>query len=229
MRDIKATSGGSRPDEKSRPKSAHNISIIPKKSTVGECYGLTNTPHIESVEKGGEVSRIEPMWKTFLQRWWVINRLDQFCTEKGGIVWGNEEDFIRYLRDLITDKSQDPNPTYPIRFPYSWIGNIKDDLLLDVKIRNLIHVCSDKEIGYRLIISEHINKNDSGSGHALRLSSLGQERYSWTYIVFGTEAGKKIWTGILNGLVVGLLVWYATERFQKVVPPVIQIQYPTQK
>lgn len=164
------------------------------------------------------------MFKTFLQRWWIINRLHRFCVENKGIVWANEQRFIKYLKEIVTDKSKPNNIVNSIRFPYFWIGEIKDDLLLYQKLMNLIDECSDTTEGVGLIFKKPNNKNHPLGEQDLRLTSLGRERYSVSYIIFGTDYAKTIWTG----LIVGLVVWYTTYRIESILPKnpaTIQVEY----
>jgi hypothetical protein len=133
--------------------------------------------------------------KTFLQRWWIINRLNKFCKIKGGYVWVEEEEFISYIKTIVVKKST-MTITNLIRFPYGWLFEIKDDLILYNKIKNIIDECSDPNDGVDYIVKIH------RATYQLRLSSLGRERYSFLYIIFNTDYAKTIWTGVIVGLVI---------------------------
>ncbi len=155
------------------------------------------SPHCKYPMNRGIIRR---MLKTFLQRWWIINRLHRFCVENGGIVWANEKRFIAYLQDIVTNKI--PNTIVnPIRFPYSWIGEIKDDLLLHQKITNLIDECSDSIEGIAFILKGPNDENKPYEEHTLRLTALGRDR---------------------------LVIWFITYRIESVLPKdpaKIQVEY----
>jgi hypothetical protein len=144
--------------------------------------------------------------KTFWSRWWICNKFRKLCKIKGGFVWLEEEEFISYIRQLVTkDKSKD-GVTKLIRFPYNYFGEIKNDLILQSKIRNLIEECSDKLDGVGYMMKVELPKESKIM--RIRLTARGQEISGTSYPIFGSEFGKNTCTAVIAGV----LIWFFTAR-----------------
>lgn len=142
---------------------------------------------------------------TFLQRWWITNRFHKFTRLNKDIVWVKKQDFISYIKNIVvsTKKSSD-NTTQLVKWPYRWIGEVKDDLIIDQKIANLMDELSDPKNDINYFVSTDLTGGQlySGSNDTLRLSSRGREIYGISYLLFGHEYARKIWTFIIASLIV---------------------------
>ena len=81
-----------------------------------------------------------------------------------------------------------------------------------------------RENGARMIIDSGAEYGDLVRVDTLRLSARGREVYGWSYIIFGNDYAKTIWTAIIAGLV----IWYASWRLEAIFPDApqkIQIEY----
>lgn len=125
--------------------------------------------------------------KTFWQRWWIVNRLHYFNNKKGGIVWASQEEFLSYIKDtVVSDSISKDGVTRRIRFPYSFFGEIKNDLVLDSVLRNLIDECADPNDDVNFLVK----KSDSPFRSHIRLSAKGREVYPVSYLVFNKFFGN---------------------------------------
>ncbi len=150
--------------------------------------------------------------ETFWQRWWIINRLHKFTKIKGGIVWAEENEFVRYIRDIVTNRDALANPTLPIRFPYNLLLEINNDLLVDVKLRNIIQECSDPVDGVNYIIRDENTRGNVLNRYHLRLSSRGREVYSFYYLISEKFFGNAYVKAIAIGIIMILVGYYINDH-----------------
>lgn len=154
--------------------------------------------------------------KVFMQRWWVANRLHKFSIIKGAdlgpVVWVDENEFIRYCRNLVTTQHTDAGPMLPLKPLYKYITELPHDLTLDSVLRNLIDECSDPADGINYLVRERATRNQTD--YHLRLSARGRDVYPLSYLFFRTEYSRKIWTAVIAGLV----IWYASWRIEHAFP-----------
>lgn len=166
------------------------------------------------------------MIKTFLRRWWILNRLFHFSKHFFGMV-APVDHFLEWMVGLDISIRVPPwyrGKTQIGRF-HRWLtwklynssAARKHEVLPGpqmTELKNLISECVQQKL---------INMP---SGNNIELSPVGLEQYSVTYLIFGHDYAKKIWTGII----VGLVVWYATDRIQDTIPQTLKIEYiPTQQ
>ncbi|HEC64765.1 MAG TPA: hypothetical protein ENI23_05705 [bacterium] len=167
-------------------------------------------------EKGGRILR---MIKSFLRRWIITNILYHFCrvTERE---WIQERDFIDWVLGYGINENA---PLWWYQNLPKKVGKIKNwllDWLLNTKLRtkrtseihNIISECGD--VGY---IKEHQN----GTDVEIMVDTRGLEIYSVSYLILGHDYARKIWTGVI----VGLVIWFTIDRIESITPPTIQIEY----
>ncbi len=157
---------------------------------------------------------------TFFRRWWVTNRLYHFC-KKRFRACAPEDDFADWMVGL--DISSRMAQWYLDALPSSsYIHSHIRDILLTSKIIDL------QRTELKRIITEcrHIGWI-SNPAHEIEVSPSGLEKYSVSYLIFGHDYARKIWTAVIAGLV----IWYLTDRVKDIVPPTIEVKYilPTQE
>ncbi len=168
------------------------------------------------------------MIHTFLRRWWVTNRLYHLTRHYFGnnmpkedfTAWMVGLDIRHHVTSWYTGTTQRNKLT-------GWITSLLLNArkkIPDIQIRDvekILDECQDR--GW-------INCRDSN--HVF-VTTVGLEIYSLSYLVFGHEYARKIWTAILAGLV----VWYIGWRVERIVPnqplqlePLqIRLEYPSIK
>lgn len=156
------------------------------------------------------------MFKSFFRRWLILNTLYHLCS-KTNLIWVNEDDFIDYSIGNSLKSSNSPAWLYK---DVSIIGNFrkwlifkflnsKDNLVYQKsELRNVISECDEK-----YYIKYTNNETE------IMLSTLGMDIYSVSYLIFGHDYAKKIWTGIL----VGLVVWWTSYRIENIEPQIIYV------
>lgn len=166
--------------------------------------------------------RIRDMIVTFLRRWWVTNRL-QLLTKKTGIIWILEEDFVSWVLGSSLNEQARPQWWYQEAPEPSWVNSLVLSRLLyekksqqkkESEIRNIISEC--QQVGFI--------KENSDEQH-IKVDTRGAEIYSWTYLVWGHDYARKIWTAVIAGLVVLFIINQISDiEPQKVQVEVIQIK-----
>ena len=137
--------------------------------------------------------------KTYLRRWWILNRLYYFLKSKGGGVrWAKKRHFKLYVsglkdQDKLWDEKGNmiemPKP-FIYRFPLSYISDTKNYDDLSIEIDNLIQECEDKKW-----IKTYIEKT---TGEVfLNLDTMGRERYSVLSLLLGNEYSKPVFIAII--------------------------------
>lgn len=125
---------------------------------------------------------------------------------KEGIVWANQEDFIKDIKNIVTQEGT--AKTYKLlKFPFNFLFQRKDDFRIDADIRNIIDECSDPEEGPGFLIKRRI----LNSPH-LRLSSRGREIYAFSYLIgqfFGNQYIKWTFTAFI--------VWFLAHQFNIII------------
>lgn len=148
--------------------------------------------------------------KVFMQRWWIANRLHRYTFVAGaGIgptVWVSKEKFIGYCKSIMVDTSDPDRTLKPLRPIYKYFSELPHDLTLDAVLKNLIDELSDPVDGINYLISENRITGKENREDNLRLSARGREIYAVSYLIFGTDYARKIWTGIIVVVVGGILM-----------------------
>lgn len=132
--------------------------------------------------------------KTYLRRWWIINRLYHFIAERGGERWFKESDFCAWIggTDLKTELAFDAsgnfrtnNVSWLYRKILSLLYNARNYNTLFSEIRNDLQQCADKQ---------WIKRENQNGVVYVNLDTIGMEKYavsSLVGIVLGNEYVKK--------------------------------------
>jgi hypothetical protein len=164
--------------------------------------------------KGGILGEI----LTFLQRWKVANALYHLGRHRDMKVWVPEHDLCEWIAggDIWKDSAWGPTPflrNWRYKFWYFFF-RVKNHEQLYQKIGNVIYDC------------EHIEPSwiRRTKGDHLCLSPKGNEVYAISYLWLTSNPSRAIWTGVL----IGLLIWFATWRIERIMPSTpqkIQVEY----
>ncbi len=167
------------------------------------------------------------MLRTFLRRWWITNRLYHLTRHHFGnnmpkedfTAWMVGLDISHHVASWYTGRTRRDKITELIT-PRLLDLDSKKKRIPDIQIRELNKILEEcSECGW-------INCRD---GNHIFVTTTGLEIYSVSYLLFGHEYARKIWTAILAGLV----IWYVGWKVERVLPeqplqvePIkIQIEY----
>ncbi len=160
---------------------------------------------------------------TFLQRWKVANALYHLGRHRDMKVWIPEHDLCEWIAggDIWKDSAWGKTPfirNLKYRFWYFFF-RVKSHDQLYQKIKNVIYDCEHIEPAW----VRRTTGNNGISDH-LCLSPRGNEVYAVSYLWLTSGPAQKIWIGVL----VGLLIWFATWRIERITPSEpqkIQVEY----
>lgn len=170
-------------------------------------------------EKSG--GNIIKMIKTSLRCWWLLNRLFHFSKYHFGMVAPIDQ-FLNWMVGLDITNS---NPSWykgstkcgKFHRWFTWklynseaakIAKILPDTQIR-ELRGLISECIDKKLVNRI----------SGNS-SIQLTYLGLEQYSISYLIFGHDYARKIWTGVI----VAVVGWFIISQIKGIEPQVIQVK-----
>lgn len=129
----------------------------------------------------GSGGRIERM-RTYLHRWFVINRLYHLTRKRGGVVWVEEHDLCAWLsgQDIETHGGADTVlDRIKFRLAY-WFFGVKNHSKLYNKISNVVAHCESSEVNW----IKSSKGNDAVSKY-IALSPKGEENYALSSLIFG--------------------------------------------
>ncbi len=173
--------------------------------------------------------------KTYLRRWWLVNRLYHF-TRVIGNKFVDKNLFVRWMVgeeiSTIPDVWYSPPPTYNLIHKLGTkflMGKKKRALEID----RLIEECANDQVAWVSKPQDFVFKDPLTSqevtipSNNIAVSVAGLEVYAVSNLVglfFGNGWVRTIGTGIT----IALIVWYVTDRVKEVVPTQptkIQVEY----
>ena len=149
--------------------------------------------------------------KTYLRRWWLINRLYHLIRKRDGKVWLKESDLCAWIggTNLETELAFDNAGNFSInkaswfyRQFLRWLYDSKNYDDLYQQIRNVVHECEDKE---------WIKKHIDGGTTFINLDTTGRERYPVTSLI-GLVFGNSYIKTIILGIIMIFLTNYITNN-----------------
>jgi len=157
--------------------------------------------------------------KTFWKRWIILNRLHRFIKIKGGIKWVSEISFLNWIMNIggnnIVDDEGNFIPTdYPLKLrmcPIFYLCfNANNYTESFTEIRNILKDLADPDISW-------IKRNNENN---LNLSIRGQDIYAVSSLIFLSDYGRRLWTGII----IVLVTWWIIYSIENIKPQVTQIK-----
>lgn len=166
--------------------------------------------------------RIERMFKTFFRRWYLLNNLYHYYRRRHNLLgWAEESEFLNWVAGQ------------PLEIPKHWVrytppktGRVHLfilDFLLGIKKTSIPEArVMDRMKKLKLVMDEiaengedWLKRMSEVYREPIRLTPLGFKVYSVSYIIFGHDYAKRVWTGLI---ITGIGV-YLTGRISEVTKP----------
>mgnify|MGYP001599713740 FL=1 len=156
--------------------------------------------------------------KTFLRRWWLLNRLFHFSKHHFGMVAPLDQ-FLEWMvgLDIYNRKTSWYTGSTKVGKLHQWVtwklynstAAKKVKILPDTQVRELRQLINEMK-------AKKLIEND---GSNVALSPIGLEQYAVSYIFFGSYYGKKTITRIIEWGIPILFIWLATYFFNITIGP----------